>query len=232
MSKYLGGIATDVYGVTGVGVQSLLPRSKFQFSVSMTLVDNNGTHKSYPFQRIVSIEQPSYTSRVSTINQYNKKRLVQTGIDYSPISMTAYDTRDAYIENFLKSYSEYYYGNTMTVTEPTAFNYDLLNEQLATSSGFTSTGMRLPTGNQKYFIKTMKIIMMSSAQDVRVTTIYNLMINSIGTDQLNYSDSQPLQYQIGFLYEGFDIKTGNTSESYFAEQVEEVNALNNFSPLL
>ena len=74
MGKYLGDVASDVYGVTTTGTQSLLPRSKFQFSVTITLVDANGTHKSFPLSRIVSIDQPSYSSRVSTLNQYNKKR--------------------------------------------------------------------------------------------------------------------------------------------------------------
>lgn len=224
MGKYLGDVASDVYGVTTTGTQSLLPRSKFQFSVIMTLVDASGTHKSFPLSRISSIDQPSYSARVSTLNQYNKKRLVQTGIDYSPIQLVAYDTRDAYIENFLKSYSQYYYGNTMVVDTPGIFKNDTINNTFNQRSGFSGTGMK-PTSYEKYFINNMKIIRTSSEDDITVTTMYNLMITSIQLDTLNYSDSTPVQYTIGLNYEGFDIKSGNKTESFFASELEQLNSL-------
>ena len=50
------------------------------------------------------------------MNQYNKKRLANTGVDYTPIYISAYDTRDAQIEDFLKKYAAYYYDGPMNDT--------------------------------------------------------------------------------------------------------------------
>ena len=216
MGKLLGDLATDVYGVSSTGTQSLLPRMKYQFSVRMTLVDKDGIYKSHPFQRIVSVDQPALSSRTATLNQYNKKRIVQTGVDYSPISLSAYDTKDAFIENFLKSYMEYYYFNTMTVNNPEAFNYDIFNEKLSSKENLSSHGLKL-TG-QKYFIKDMTILKMSGQSDISLTTIYNLMITSFTADELNYSDSSPLKYTMNFTYEGFSVETGNISDPKFNAQ--------------
>jgi len=225
MGKLLGDLATDIYGVSSTGTQSLVPRMKYQFSVLMTLVDSDGVYKSHPFQRIVSVDQPSLSSRTTTLNQYNKKRLVQTGVDYTPISLSAYDTKDAFIENFLKSYVAYYYSNTMTINDPEAFNNDIINEKLSSSNDLTMHGLKLT--DQKYYIKDMTILKMSGMNDISITTIYNLMITSFTADELNYSDSSPLKYTLNFVYEGFNVETGDVNDPKFNAQRQIFMETNN-----
>ena len=53
--------------------------------------------------RIASVTMPWSQSRVSAQNQHNKKRLIQTGIDYSPVTMRVHDDRDAQVERFLRN---------------------------------------------------------------------------------------------------------------------------------
>jgi len=112
----------------------------------------------------------------------------------------------------------------MVVDTPNIFKNDIVNGTFNQKSGFSGTGMK-PTSNEKYYINNMKIIRTSSSDDITVTTIYNLMITSIQADSLNYSDSQPIQYTISFNYEGFDIRSGNKTESFFASELDQLNSL-------
>ena len=120
----------------------------------------------------------------------NQKKIVHTGVDYNPIVLTAYDTRDAAIENFLKSYTAYYYGGTMNTENLTAHNFD--------GKGFKLQG-------SKNYIRTFFIERKNSTEDTSLVQIYNPVITNIDADTLDYSDSGLAQYRITFAYEGFDI---------------------------
>ena len=66
-------------------------------------------------------DRPNVSFRTKTINQYNKKRVVQTGHDFSPISISFNDTADGAAESMFREYYDFYYGdikNTSTSTCP------------------------------------------------------------------------------------------------------------------
>lgn len=58
---------------------------------------------------VKSIDLPSYTMGVETMNQYNRKRLVQTKIDYNPINLVFHDDQGDLIRNMWYNYYSYYY---------------------------------------------------------------------------------------------------------------------------
>lgn len=211
MSKFLGGIAAEVYAQQSGGndIQSFIPRSKFQFTVSLTHINPDGASglKTLVLTRISTIDMPSHTVRTATLNQYNRKRIIQTGIDYNVISMNAYDTRDAEIEKFLVQYSNYYYTNVMGTADSQVYNDDVITSDFL--SGFSASGFKLQS--DRNFIKDITITRKSSDDDVNVIKIYNPIISSVGADNLDYSSSEPVQYRIEFQYEGYEVVTnGNT----------------------
>ena len=71
----------------------------------------------------------SQFSEYSAQNQYNKKRLIQTGIDYSPVTMRVYDDRDAQVERFQKQ-AAYYYAGLMGNAEA-KFADDIVSENFS-----------------------------------------------------------------------------------------------------
>ena len=175
----------------------LVPRSKYNFTVSMNHQDPAavGGLTTTVFERIQSITMPGYSVRGTTLNQYNKKRVVQTGIDYSPITLLAYDDRRGDFEKFLKQYSDYYYSGSMNY----GTSFPTFNNKVA--------GTRL--NEQKNYIKELTITRVNSITDTNVIRIYNPMITSIDADTLDYSESALVQYRISFIYEGYDISTEN-----------------------
>ncbi len=192
----------------------LVPRSKYNFTVSMNHQDPAavGGLTTTLFERIQSITMPGYSVRGTTLNQYNKKRVVQTGIDYSPITLLAYDDRRGDFEKFLKQYSEYYYSGSMNY----GTSFVTFNNKVA--------GTRL--NEQKNYIKELTIKRINSITDTNVIRIYNPMITSIDADTLDYSESSLVQYRISFIYEGYDIST----EDVPAVDESDNNSGNKFYP--
>lgn len=73
---------------------------------------------------VKSVQLPKYTFDLQTMNQYNRKRVVQTKIKYDPVNITLHDDNNNLIRKLWYNYYSYYYkdatqrdmsaGNTST----------------------------------------------------------------------------------------------------------------------
>lgn len=57
------------------------------------------------------VKLPSFQMRVEQMNQYNRKRLVQTKIKYDPVQFTFFDDNSNTMARLWASYYTYYYGD-------------------------------------------------------------------------------------------------------------------------
>jgi len=162
------------------------PRMKFQYTIAITLNHDWGNvrdvlssaginarnpnidERDFTF-RAQSIELPSYSYDVQTLNQYNRKRVVMTSIQYNPITLQCHDTVDSKIENLVRAYNLYYFGNfekriTTYQLDTTPNKSDVGGDEDSlpgepgnpTATGY---GYKPPKLNvDKYFIKRIKII--------------------------------------------------------------------------
>jgi hypothetical protein len=55
---------------------------------------------------------PRFTVATETLNQYNKKTVVQSKITYNPVSITFHDDMDNIITDLWKNYYQYYYADS------------------------------------------------------------------------------------------------------------------------
>lgn len=96
----------------------LAPRHKYLFYVRLNLntvgipplaavLDNNDINNIGLLCKTVNL--PSYAFEVDTMNQYNRKRLVQTDIKYQPVSLTFHDDGGDLIRNVWYNYFSYYF---------------------------------------------------------------------------------------------------------------------------
>ena len=197
-------------GQRGPSVNTLIPRNKFNFKVEITYLGGaNGSRKTLILEKISEIQMPGHSVKTQTLNQFNKKRTIQTGIDYTPISLSAYDTRDGEIEKFLVGYNNYYYSG------PMSDNYDIMQDDIIDESflGTGSSGRGLNLNTDRYYIINIKITRTSSTDDNNIIEIYNPIITNIQGDTLNYSESAPVQYRIDFTYEGYKTTTETNSNT-------------------
>lgn len=213
MGKYLGEAASVMYNQPGGKgeIQSFTPRSKFQFDVTIDTII--GTYSSIETPgsskarlRLSSVTLPTFSSRVQTLNQYNKKRIVQTGVDYNPIEMSVYDTRDGQIEQFLKSYAYYYYHGSPMNGTTSSYGDDITGLNFSGIGDQSNVGFRLTP--DRNFIKEISIIRRSSKEDTSVSHIINPVVTGVTIDPLDYSDSGLVQYRISFAYESYNTYSG------------------------
>jgi hypothetical protein len=95
----------------------LKPRYKFLFHVSFTLntqikglSDYLGVNQQSQLSYVVkTVDLPKFTIANETLNQYNRKRVVQTKINYDPVTVTFHDDAGDNVRKMWYAYYNYYY---------------------------------------------------------------------------------------------------------------------------
>ena len=120
------------------------PRQKFLFHVYFTINRSiPALAAAFPNADQATIglmvktaQLPSYQISVDTLNQYNRKRLIQTKIDYNPVQIEFHDDGGDLVRRMWYNYYNYYYKDS-------AYKYDNLTNingqaeaQLQTPAGF------------------------------------------------------------------------------------------------
>ena len=96
----------------------LKPRFKFLFHVAFTI--NSAVipkiRGAIGLQDIANlslvvktVDLPKYTIATETLNQYNRKRVIQTKINYDPVNITFHDDGSDLVRNMWYNYYSYYY---------------------------------------------------------------------------------------------------------------------------
>lgn len=105
-----------------------LPKFKWlfhvYFDINKTLVSNNPNvfpADEIPGLLVKNINLPKYSMSLSEMNQYNRKRYVQTKLTYDPITVTFHDDNAGSIRQLWYNYFSYYYYDTNNPNrQPTA----------------------------------------------------------------------------------------------------------------
>lgn len=95
----------------------LKPRFKFLFHVSFTLNTQIPSLNQFVSAGDISslsyvvktVDLPKYNVKTETLNQYNRKRVIQTGIEYQPVTLTFHDDGGDVVRNLWYNYFSYYY---------------------------------------------------------------------------------------------------------------------------
>jgi len=166
---------------------------------------------------VKSVKLPSYTFDTHTMNQYNRKRIIQTKIKYDPIDINFHDDNGNLIRNMWYNYYTYYYkdasipvasvsgrqaqqtGNGST-NSPNNTNYNSRNIYSQSITGDTnwgyigetpdspSTNIQAGNGQTKIpFFKNVTIFGFNQHNYVAYTLI-NPIINRFAHDTYNYAE--------------------------------------------
>jgi hypothetical protein len=153
-----------------------------------------------------SVDLPTVTPQVEELNQYNKKRIIHTGVKYNPVTVSFYDTADGGAASLWSEYAKYYFGdfnhaNQMGWTDDITSN--VFSDPEKTGYGFgTRPGTTLITDslNTQFFFEAMEIYQVFAGTYTQ-TDIINPKINSYEHDGLDYEDMAPLMIRMGLTYE-------------------------------
>ncbi len=195
----------------------LRPRQKFNFYVQFDFAklskddgddDQRDTTRSVPHPLAVQIELPTIQFDTQVVNQYNRKRIIQTGHSYNPISIVFYDTVDNTFQSVYQNYFRYYYKDRMLPSSIQGL-YDPVSDISASGQHGGGFGFSPPPyAYQKNFIKWIMItrgwpdeLTLENIKKLDPVVLYNPTINSIAHDTLNYGDSGPIQWTMNVSFE-------------------------------
>lgn len=213
----------------GVGPHPV--RQKHLFAVRFIRAATPGTSLQQDLTFVVKqIDRPQVQPQVEEINQYNKKRLIHTGVKYSPVNCTLYDTADGAAMNMWLDYARYYFGDYNQPVDVGAQGWgdDIINPEFMDPTpdkqnfGFN---IRQPgvndfgvdgIGSQFYF-SAIRVYQLWGNEYTSYDLI-NPRINTFMPDDLDYAQSEVNTIQLNLSYEAIGHHMRGMPQDIFTER--------------
>ncbi len=149
-----------------------------------------------------TVDRPRFSIKNQTVNSYNKKRVIQSAVEYQPITIKFYDTYDDVTLKFIKEYMQFYYAD-FSQADSTAWRHDQTDAEMEMgigSWGFYNGTTDTPDGS--YFFDRVEIYSFGNGRYTRWDLIHP-KITEISPDGFDYSDGgTPAEITITMAYEG------------------------------
>lgn len=162
---------------------------------------------------------PTFTVSTETLNQYNRKKVIQTMINYDPVNIEFHDDNAGLTTLLWESYFRYYYqdGNYSTSSRPREYQTKLYDTQIANQN---SHGLNRPRPTDIPFFNSITIHQLHSQnRDSTFTSVslINPLIAGWEHDRVDQSDaSGTMRNTMRIDYETVIYDRGRTSEERIA----------------
>ena len=200
------------------GYFRLAPRQKFLYHTVFELSDDalkvlSSFNSNTMYQKEINLlvktaDLPKMNMTVATKNQYNRKKNLQTAIEYDPVTITFHDDNLGLTTALLEGYYRYYFADGNHQQGTTAFG------PRNTYKGEQFHGYRYGFDNDSIgpFFKSIQIYQLTRKSYTGFELI-NPLITSIQHDTMDYSDnSGTVENQIQIAYEGVRYSRGGVEE--------------------
>lgn len=173
----------------------LAPKVKFLYFVNFNFYKDDkhdvlagfpkmqNRHRAELNMLVKSVDLPQYRSAVDVKNAYNRKKNVQTRIDYTPVNLTMHDDNHGLTTMLMEAYYRYYYRDS-NISDITA-SYD----PRSTYKEANGRTYRFGLDNDKMvpFFKNIKLYQFSRHEYTEYTLV-NPLIESWGHDTMDQTD--------------------------------------------
>lgn len=174
---------------------------------------------------VKSIDLPGYNIKTETLNQYNRKKVVQTGVEYNPVNLEFHDD-NAGITSFLwESYFRYYYADSNYTTRNSdgspgisAPSYQKTGSKNTMYGGAERLAYKygLDRGAKPQHFFTSIQVFQLHPQNVQPTftsfTLVNPIISKFQHDKMSQEASEFTVNSMTIEYEAVLYNRGNTKE--------------------
>ena len=214
----------------------LSPKQKFLYHVTLNLNDNVVNkilpqwvqrHTNEVNMLVKAVTMPKFDISVETKNKYNRKKNLQTRIDYSPCVITFHDDSNSIVTQLWTAYYNYYYADGTFGSRDGAGapnQTDRAYDRFNTYKGSEQNGYRFGFDNDSYepFFTSIQISQLARHQYLTMTLV-NPMIESWQHDTLdNSASAEPVQSTMTVAYESVFYADGpiqeGTSPKGFAQE--------------
>ena len=194
----------------------LAPKSGFLYYVVFNINENNNSiirefkSKNGPELGLLvkNIDLPKYRIATETINQYNRKAIVQSKIEYQPISLAFHDDHNNTTIGMWKAYYNYYFvdgKNISSLSIPPGFG-DTKYKKIGTNIN-ESTAFGLNNGQTAPFFSSIEIYQLNRKQFTAFILV-NPIITDFSHDKLDQTQSKLLENNMTVQYETVLYGTG------------------------
>jgi len=174
------------------------PKMKFQYYINFVTKELNNQNQSHLSYFVKRIDRLSMSYTLAEMNQYNKKRLVQTKVEYNPISFTFYDVVDGTAIKLIEAYNRFYYDDFLSKSD-NSWNYDIIGGSFENSPGWGLAGRQSPNNN--YFLDRIEIYEMYDQYYSKMSFI-NPKFASVEMGNLGVEDFGTSEITISTRFEG------------------------------
>lgn len=205
--------ASNLYGFTGARLNTGTPRFKFQFFIEINFNSAASAHvnrflgsnaRKSVYALVKNATLPNLSINTTILNQYNRKRVVQTKIEPQPISLTFHDTVDGQTLRLWEMYYDYYYRDGRN--SDSSDIYDVVRSRFNDNFGYDIERVR----NQRNLIKSIEITQVHGGRFSRVRAM-SPTVTSFNHDTLEYSASGDLvEFRLEFQPEYIVYKNKNS----------------------
>jgi len=135
-----------------------------------------------------SASLPGFTARVETKNKYNRKKNVQTGIEYKPINIDFFDDNFGATTAFLEAYFKYYFADGNHSLNDGSYGNRLTGDTTYDGSGSNSFKFGMDNNIPSVpFFDRIEIAQLSKKSFTKYTLV-NPIISDWQHDQVDASD--------------------------------------------
>jgi hypothetical protein len=191
----------------------LAPKHKFLFHVAFSinpgaLTDINllQRHRNEINMLVKSTDLPSFGITVETLNQYNRKKNVQTVMKYNPISISFHDDNMGLINKVWQNYFNYYYADPSSAGDPGAY------DRTATKNfSYTNNAYGLDNSSNIPFFNYIKIYQMAKHEYVSYKLL-NPIIESWNHNKVDYAQDGIHDNTMTIKYEAVSYESGSVTQ--------------------
>jgi hypothetical protein len=167
----------------------LAPKAKFLYHVYFDL--NYGTltdpklkhrHQTEIGLLVKSLDLPKFTFKTQTLNQYNRKKVVQLTHEHPPINVKFHDDRANIVNTLWQNYYSYYYADPIV----SKVDYTYHNSAMK-GAPFIRSRYGFDNNSSLPFFKKITLYQINKREYISYTLI-NPMITSFNHDQPNSSE--------------------------------------------
>jgi hypothetical protein len=191
----------------------LAPKSKFLFHVAFSInqaalknIDLVQRHRNEINVLVKTCDLPQYKVTVDTLNQYNRKKNIQTTHKYDPLTITFHDDNMGLINQLWQNYYSYYYSDSTSALDPAAYKRNATR-----NSNFITNTYGLDNGSTTPFFNYITIYQMARHEYVSYTLL-NPVISSFNHNKLDYANSNtPHDFSMGIAFEAVAYGNGSVT---------------------
>lgn len=195
--------ASNLFGFGGNELANV-PKSKFMFYVKFYRPYGDGNTdwaRGVGFV-LKSIDRPKVSFDHQILNQYNRKRIVQTGSEFESVVMKFHDTVGEDVQRMFEEYYRFYYADQATLSTSVPL-YDITTPEWQSPGEW---GFKLPEaspGNSYgYFFSHISVFQVYNKLYSRFDLI-NPKIHQYNPDDLDYASGQVSnEIQMNINFEG------------------------------